>query len=243
MPALEPITARYRLAPHVRGCQVDGQVILLDLRRCQYLGIPGANALALTQVVLDWPMRMAEPPGVPTTDEASAGRCIAALLRRDLLLPATTPAHRVKSADEATESLDSGTAPSAPGWQQLPRLCRAAMGAAWWLNRLSLADIATQVEAMRRRGPAAPRPSDPTELTTAVAAYTRLRPLLFTAHDRCLHDSLSLIRFLAMQKLPADWVIGVRTRPFAAHAWVQHGNLVLNDAHENVRAYTPILVV
>jgi hypothetical protein len=67
--------------------------------------------------------------------------------------------------------------------------------------------------------------------------------LLFTAHDRCLHDSLTLVRFLATKRLFPRWVIGVRTRPFAAHSWVQSGPTVLNDVHEHARDYRPILVV
>ena len=76
-----------------------------------------------------------------------------------------------------------------------------------------------------------------------MASYMRLRPFFFTAHDKCLHDSLTLIRFLARRGMFPAWVIGVRTRPFAAHSWVQSASLVLNDVHEHVRTYTPILVV
>lgn len=71
----------------------------------------------------------------------------------------------------------------------------------------------------------------------------KLRPLLFTAHDRCLHDSLALVNFLASESVSATWVIGVRTDPFAAHAWVQTGDLVLNDQHEHVRRFRPIVTV
>jgi hypothetical protein len=70
-----------------------------------------------------------------------------------------------------------------------------------------------------------------------------MRPLVITSHDKCLHDSLTLLRFLAAEKLYPSWVVGVRTRPFAAHSWVQSGDLVLNDTHEYVRGFTPILVV
>jgi hypothetical protein len=35
----------------------------------------------------------------------------------------------------------------------------------------------------------------------------------------------------------------VTTRPFGAHSWVQDGTMVLNDQHEHVRGFRPILVV
>ena len=40
----------------------------------------------------------------------------------------------------------------------------------------------------------------------------------------------------------ADWVFAVKGAPFAAHCWIQLGDIVLNDSVENVRAYTPIMV-
>lgn len=80
-------------------------------------------------------------------------------------------------------------------------------------------------------------------LDDTVAAFHALRPLLFTARDRCLNDSLALVAFLAREGIASRWVIGVRVQPFGAHAWVQVDGLVLNDLHENVRHYEPILVV
>ena len=145
---------------------------------------------------------------------------------------------------------------------------RSATLAAWWLRTQSLDTIATRVARRRpssmvaHAGADAPPPlraaarapaKDPAESTSpgpdaarlraAALAFERLRPLAFTAHDRCLHDSLSLVVFLAFKGLSASWVIGVRTRPFGAHSWVQSGSLVLNDQHEQVRAFRPILVV
>jgi len=38
-------------------------------------------------------------------------------------------------------------------------------------------------------------------------------------------------------------VIGIRPDPFLAHCWVQHKGLVLNDDIDNVRTFTPILVI
>jgi hypothetical protein len=36
-------------------------------------------------------------------------------------------------------------------------------------------------------------------------------------------------------------VIGVKLNPFAAHCWLQVGDVVLNDLPERVAAFTPIL--
>jgi hypothetical protein len=77
----------------------------------------------------------------------------------------------------------------------------------------------------------------------AVAAFIRLRPLLFGAQDACLYDSLALVRYLSYYRIFPTCVIGVQTGPFAAHCWVQEGAVVFNDAPEYVRRYTPILAV
>lgn len=76
-----------------------------------------------------------------------------------------------------------------------------------------------------------------------MAAYEKLRPLAYTARERCLYDSLALLNFLAGEGLFPTWVIGVRTRPFGAHSWLQSGPVVLNDLHDHVRRFRPILVV
>jgi hypothetical protein len=41
----------------------------------------------------------------------------------------------------------------------------------------------------------------------------------------------------------AALVIGVRSDPFSAHAWVQHHDVVLNDCLEQTNNYSPILVL
>jgi hypothetical protein len=70
-----------------------------------------------------------------------------------------------------------------------------------------------------------------------------LRIFLFSHRDRCLHDSLALLEFLARYDIFPDWAFGVRARPFVAHCWVQHGDIVFNDTVEHVAGYTPIMVV
>lgn len=61
--------------------------------------------------------------------------------------------------------------------------------------------------------------------------------------DRCLVRSLALFSILRNRGIAAQFVIGVRSQPFAAHAWVQYGDTVLNDGAEQVSYYTPILAL
>ena len=79
-------------------------------------------------------------------------------------------------------------------------------------------------------------------LREAAAAFIRVRPYV-PIETRCLIDSLSMIRFLAKRGLHAHLVMGVACSPFSAHAWVQHGPLVLNETVGTAQAYVPIRVI
>jgi hypothetical protein len=76
-----------------------------------------------------------------------------------------------------------------------------------------------------------------------MVAFVGYRVFLFSSKNECLFDSLALLEYLARHGIYADWVFGVQTRPFAAHCWVQHGDIVFNDTVEHVSGYTPIMVV
>ena len=56
----------------------------------------------------------------------------------------------------------------------------------------------------------------------------------------CLRQSFFGRSFLRARGFEAVWVVGVRTWPFEAHCWLQHGDVVLNDGAERVVAFTPI---
>ena len=64
---------------------------------------------------------------------------------------------------------------------------------------------------------------------------------MVTRHDQCLLRSLALVRWATSRGMALDLVFGVTARPFQAHCWVQHGNLVLNDSLDHVINFTPIL--
>ena len=114
------------------------------------------------------------------------------------------------------------------------------------VERLARLNAGSAIDGIAAEASDIGRLTDPAvheSIRVTALAFERLRPLAFSARDRCLHDSLSLAFFLLAQGLSARWVIGVKTNPFGAHSWVQSGRTVLNDQHEYVRAFRPILVV
>lgn len=76
-----------------------------------------------------------------------------------------------------------------------------------------------------------------------VAAAFEWTARVVRSHDQCLSRSIAVARRIAALGLPADLVIGVRLRPFAAHCWVQAGGWLVNDRIDTIRTYTPILSV
>jgi hypothetical protein len=75
------------------------------------------------------------------------------------------------------------------------------------------------------------------------SVFFRIRAFLYTSHDNCLMDSIRLTLFLLKHKIPAILILGVQTRPFQAHAWVQFETVVLNDLLENVQRFAPVAAI
>lgn len=233
----------YRLADHVHACHVDGQVILLDLHRDKYIGVGGALLPALSARIDGWPA-----PGDDAciaANEAMVDQWLTSMRSQGLVCPASASPPVASSNLEPTRSLYAGDQPIWDGmqWRRISRVACAKIVVGHWLKRHRLSAIVERIVDLRAPSPAVAEHAHQDRLQSAAAWYLRTRPMLSTAHEQCLRDSLTLIRFLASERLYPQWVIGVRTRPFAAHSWVQEGGLVLNDVHETVRRYTPILVV
>jgi hypothetical protein len=114
----------------------------------------------------------------------------------------------------------------------------------FWMRCRSLHAITGAVASRRERLEVVSSSSGtPDSMQGTIAAYERMRLLAFTAYKHCLYDSLTLVSYLALEGQFPRWVIGVQTNPFGAHSWVQCGATVLNDQHERVRRFRPILVV
>lgn len=130
------------------------------------------------------------------------------------------------------------------------RLGRVAAVSAWEVGRhrleasLSLrfrglsATIAhwRRLRARAARSGLAGSPGDTGDLARG---YAHAR-LYVPARRRCVPDSLGLMRSLWARGDDADLYFGVRLAPFAAHCWVQRGDLLLSDPLDIVREFTPV---
>jgi hypothetical protein len=123
------------------------------------------------------------------------------------------------------------------------RLLRAYAAAKWSLKRYPIKAVVEGVRLRKKRSSAATPALEIDTVRSLVAGFIYLRPLLYTAHNACLLDSLALTRYLASYGVFTDWVFGVKTDPFHAHCWVQQGEYVFNDSPDHVGEFAPILVV
>lgn len=61
--------------------------------------------------------------------------------------------------------------------------------------------------------------------------------------DHCLPRSVAAAHALMSAGARPDFIIGVRLNPFTAHSWVQSERYVINESLDEVRNFTPILVL
>lgn len=236
----------YWIPPHVRVCPLLASTILLDLKRNRYFGIGTHETRALSTLARNWN----EVAGAGTDVDPLAPD--AAITMADALIDAgllsrDAPADRSNLRGAA---LDLSGALTSAGHEVSRvtslRLAHVAsfLGALAWTRRAlrsrTLYSIACEV---RDRKVTVRSEFDPERAIELVGIFRRLRPHTFAARDRCLFHSLALVRFMSRHTVFPTWVIGVRAKPWGAHAWVQQDKLLLDANPEHVCEYTPILTV
>jgi hypothetical protein len=244
----------FSLAPHVHVAATGDGAVLLDLKRDRYIGLGKRDAELLAAVIASWP----RPRWDPTELDVSSSGVVAyteelckSMAADGLLIPGMSD-----DAEVHGESLMDMRRPWISVGDELEVECGITMRhtanfvAAFLWARFSLAwrPFAATVEATRTartRGGKAIE-ADATrlhEMAALVGVFRQLRPWVFAADGRCLLHALTLVRFLSRYGFHPKWVIGVATQPWAAHAWVQWGDFLLDTNPEKVCRYTPILVI
>ena len=98
------------------------------------------------------------------------------------------------------------------------------------------------VARARRRQAVDLTPGRSDEIAAVARRFAGLLPWVPFQGD-CLFRALLLQAVLRRRGIAATLVVGVQTWPFEAHAWVQAGDLVLDDGIDHVAGFTPILAV
>jgi hypothetical protein len=237
--------ARYALADHVFVCVNGEHLVLLDLKEDRYWALEASATSGLGSLVGGWPVTAADEinAAAPSTQMQEA---VDLLRDRGLLTDSVPPGKDATPVVATVPVRELITDPEA---------AEGDKGGGWWsfVAASARAKIALRTRAfervirrVRERKAAVGSQAAPldVELTQRlVTSFMHHRVFLFSSKNECLYDSLALLEYLARHGIHADWVFGVQTRPFAAHCWVQHGDIVFNDTVEHVSGYTPIMVV
>ena len=233
----------YYLPQHVYACRTDEGVIFLDAKRDRYLGLGGAGVAALPDFISNWAEHRCGAASAQTSiSHGELQRLADSLIERGLLRRCSgeeSPKRR-SSAPPLTMDLPRGLTEAHEPVRPLDvfNFTIACVEALWLLQRLPLEAIASRVTAARHDE----KSLEPVEVFVRVQAFRRLRRLFFSEKDRCLLNSLALVLFLRRYGHFPLFVIGVKTRPFAAHSWVQHDQILLEGNPASVCHFTPILV-
>jgi hypothetical protein len=236
----------YALPSHVSMCTVSNGAVFLDLRRDKYFGISVADARSLSRVVPGWPASYPDDEVAPETAEERA-ITLAERFVADGLLSRQTPAGKkvsIASTTSACRAFTSHTLEVRPHIRAIDmvRFSIAIIRATWQIRLRSLEAIVLRQQSTSRRQVHC-RPIDLERMRQLVSIFDRLRPLVFTSRNRCLFDSLALLEYLAQYGVRPSWIFGVSVNPFAAHCWLQYGDLSLNSEIETTREYVPILTI
>jgi Transglutaminase-like superfamily len=237
-------TTAYFLSPLSYCREFDDGAIILELGTGTYLGVHAEFLPYLRMAVRNWPDSARTSHSLKSIDSPEFEKLLADLLTRGVLTILPAPSH----AYTVAAPLSAVTLTRATATRQFKPTLLAQFAVALFLVAWHHRDkqLASQVDWLRRRQVAIHRNQYSESSDRAlrqVACFFRLRIWFYTADQRCLFDSLVLAVFLTRQMIPCTLVIGVSTKPFLAHAWVQIGALVLNDTVEHVQTFTPILVI
>jgi hypothetical protein len=113
--------------------------------------------------------------------------------------------------------------------------------AAWQLRTRAFSEVIALARRRGLKGCEAPGNSGPT--IRSIAAAADAIAFVTRSHNRCLVRGLGVHAACRARGIRAKLVLGVIAHPFAAHCWVQLGDVVLVGGYEQARLYTPILVI
>jgi Transglutaminase-like superfamily len=244
--ALQPAGSVW-LSRHVHLCNLDSTIIALDLERDKYLAFRGPAVQSLAAAVPGWPEPDIDSVRKVSVSSEETSRIIRELVADGVLTPheangkKTIPARCGLNA--ASIALDQNFPRTRHmRWSDVVTFLASCLSIVWSLRFGSLQNAVENVAA-RRASLSSDVEFDAELAADLVAVFRRLRSFTFGGHKRCLFHALTLIKFLSSYGVCPHFVMGVKLEPWAAHSWVQCGNYILDGTPEQVRFFTPILIV
>lgn len=236
-----PRARAYYLRRHIYYYASSDGIIFMDLKRGKYFGLDSDDAALVGPLIAGWPESDADQANCNESGVAVAEH----LVETGIL---TTSKNQGKSAQTPsiafTDEIRFHDEPSRRRIA-LGDLIRLFVALARAKLRLGIQPFERVVQAVEKRKTrnALGACRDDERIRERVIAFHKLRPLILSAHDACLLDSLFLVEFLSQYDIYPDWIIAVGTRPFMAHSWVQHEGTILNDSLERVNGLHPLISI
>jgi hypothetical protein len=211
-----------RLAAHIHYGTCAGHRIFLDLEADRYFQLPAEEDRHFE--------------ALESGSFVPASGC-ASLVRAGILTYSVVgrPIHRAECVMPASSMVEKAQVPVQFGISRVAEVWRDL----WVARRI----------VHRRRLPALHAaagdeglPAAQADLEFSVRQFLAARKFV-TFAPNCLRDSLALRRFLMRRGIGVQLIIGAKLYPFAAHCWLQHGELVLNDSLSGAKGFAPIFVL
>lgn len=224
-PSTTPLTG-FGLKSGVSFCRVDGRSVFLDVSADRYFCLSPAGENAFS--------RLLDGAALDDRDRAALENLAqnGPLVRDPSSNIAPCAAIDVPRASYLDE-------PRPAGLRDTVAAAASLIRSPLRLRLFGLRNTLARVERRKRRSAARVAPG---RLCEVASAFARLR-LFATEKDNCLIRSIAVVERLISIGAAPQLVIAVKLQPFYAHAWVQCDGRLVNDRHEFVRNYTPILVV
>lgn len=226
-------TMYYRLSEDLTCCDVDGHLIFLDLTQDRYFrlthNLESAIRISLAHESVSAPLYAELVSKGIRADATYLEACAPVIVER--------PSH---SAIEQT--------PAYASQLSLGTIVEVMAIVCWMRLQLRIRKLKSIInDAIAYKIPnseaqeASPDASERSVLDaswqfTCARRYAPIEPT-------CLLDSLALLQFLSRRGFPASLVFAVTPEPFAAHCWVQSGDIVLNETLSDANAHTPIRAI
>lgn len=227
---------RYQLREDLSCCDVDGNMIFLDIAQDRYFKLTGPLEKAIR--------RFRAHEDVPSTLLEGLVEARILVEAPGLKAPATIAniQHAAGSAMEQPAAIAVRHVSAAIVFEVMALISSTRHH----LKVRTLKVILDEARAYRDRKTGLHEVTTPAvidgNLLGANWQFARARRYV-PIEPVCLLDSLSLLRFLSRRGLFANIVLGVTAEPFAAHCWVQAGDIVLNETLSDAHAHTPIRMV
>jgi hypothetical protein len=228
--------------------EFDDGAIILELASGTYLGVHAESLPDLRSRVLNWPnSKVIDEAPVPATREISEAsqNLISDLLSRGILTTSQT-LERFPLPTSPTAALTIAGSKAAHrriSIKHIPAFVIALITVATRHKDKKLAPLLSWIRQRQRSIRQNGRSATPDDSMRLMMSFLSLRLWFYSADKRCLFDSLVLAVFLTRRMVPCTFAIGVSTKPFLAHSWVQIGEVLLNDTAEHVQTFSPILAV